>query len=140
MTREALAQEFGLSPDVVTRLAARLKARGLIAEVQGDKQGFIPGRAATAILMSDILAAFRSTDLQTADGALSPGLRQLIADPRRPAASTRRGCHPGRPPGERRGGTGSREGTEGPERLRGAGRWAGGEAQEVGKGPKGQND
>jgi membrane protein len=77
---DALAQEFGLSPEVVERICDRLKERGLIAEVQGDKQGFIPGRAATAIPVADVLAAFRSTDLATADGLTSKALAALITD------------------------------------------------------------
>lgn len=77
---DVLAHDFGLSPEVVDRIADRLKACGLIAEVQGDKQGFIPGRAADAILMTDVLAAFRSTDLEIAEGALSPALSQLVQD------------------------------------------------------------
>ena len=77
---DALAQEFGLSPDVIERIGDRLKERGLIAEVQGDKQGFIPGRAATAVTVADVLDAFRSTDLEAADGLTSPALATLISD------------------------------------------------------------
>jgi membrane protein len=78
VTVEALAHEFGLSPEVIERMADRLKERGLIAEVQGDKQGLIPGRAATAITVSDVMAAFRSTDLEAAHGVTSPALANLI--------------------------------------------------------------
>jgi membrane protein len=77
---ESLAQAFGLSPEIIERVAERLKKRGLIAEVQGDKQGFIPGRAATAIPIADVLAAFRSTDLEVAEGLTSPTLAALISD------------------------------------------------------------
>jgi membrane protein len=80
LTLEALSGAFALSPDVVTRMTGRLKAHGLIAEVAGDKQGFIPGRSAGAIKVAEVMAAFRSTDLATADGATSPALAQLIAD------------------------------------------------------------
>lgn len=80
LASDALAQEFDLSPEVVERICHRLKERGLIAEVQGDKQGFIPGRAATAITVADVMAAFRSTDLETADGLTSKALAALIAD------------------------------------------------------------
>jgi DNA-binding IscR family transcriptional regulator len=77
---DALVQGFGLSPEAVERLCDRLKERGLIAEVQGDKQGFIPGRAATAIPIAEVLATFRATDLETADGVTSTALAALIHD------------------------------------------------------------
>jgi hypothetical protein len=48
--------------------------------VQGDKEGFIPGRAAATITLQDVLAAFRSTDLETAEGTTSPTLTELIKD------------------------------------------------------------
>jgi membrane protein len=80
MDRASLGREFGLSVEVVDRIALRLKTRGLLAEVQGDKEGFIPGRAPDAITLHDVLAAFRSTDLETAQGATSPSLAALIKD------------------------------------------------------------
>jgi membrane protein len=80
LTLEALSQEFGLSPDVVERICDRLKSRALIAEVQGDKQGFIPARAASAIAVSEVLEAFRGTDFDTAEGITSPALATLIQD------------------------------------------------------------
>jgi membrane protein len=78
--RELLAQDFGISSDVVGRLVERLKQRGLVAEVRGDKEGLIPTRAPSAIMVAEILAAFRSTDLEIAPGALSPALAGLIHD------------------------------------------------------------
>ena len=42
-TKERLVTEFGLTPDNVERVVARLKPRGLIAEVRGDINGYIPG-------------------------------------------------------------------------------------------------
>jgi len=78
--RGFLSREFGLSVEVIDRIAARLKARGLIAEVQGDKEGFIPGRSASSISLQEVMAAFRSTDLETAQGSTSPALAQLIKD------------------------------------------------------------
>jgi membrane protein len=80
LTAEALAQTFGLSPDIIERVSERLKRGGLIAEVQGDKQGFIPGRAAGAIPITEVLGAFRSTDLEAAEGLTSPALAALIND------------------------------------------------------------
>jgi membrane protein len=77
---DALAQAFALSPEIVERICDRLKVRGLVAEVQGDMQGFIPGRAATAITVADVMAAFRLTDLETAEGLTSPALATLIGD------------------------------------------------------------
>jgi membrane protein len=75
-----LVTEFGLTPDVIDRVVERLKARGLIADVQGDINGYIPGRAAANISLEDVLAAFRSSDIELAQGAASPSLRALVAD------------------------------------------------------------
>jgi membrane protein len=80
LTREDLATQFGLTAEVVGRLVDRLKRQGLVAEVEGDKQGLIPGRATHAISVGDILAAFRSTDLETAKGTMSPALAALVRD------------------------------------------------------------
>jgi membrane protein len=79
-SREGLATEFGLTADVVARIVDRLKARGLIAEVEGDKQGLIPARASTAITVAEVLTAFRATDLDTAEGTTSPALVRLVQD------------------------------------------------------------
>ena len=78
--RSFLGREFGLSVEVIDHLATRLKSRGLLAEVQGDKEGFIPGRAPASISLQDVLTAFRATDLETAQGTTSPVLAQLIKD------------------------------------------------------------
>jgi membrane protein len=80
LTVEHLAQEFRLSVEVVERLCLRLKQRALIAEVQGDKQGLIPGRAANAIRVEEVLASFRATDLDLADGFTSPVLAALVTN------------------------------------------------------------
>jgi membrane protein len=78
--RATLGREFGLSIDVIDRIAARLRAKGLLAQVAGDREGFIPGRTASRIPLDEVLAAFRSTDLQAAQGAVSPELQALIRD------------------------------------------------------------
>jgi membrane protein len=78
--RASLSREFGLSVEVIDHIAARLKNHAFLAEVQGDKEGFIPGRAAGTISLQDVLAAFRSTDLETAPGTTSPTLAALIKD------------------------------------------------------------
>jgi membrane protein len=78
--RTSLGREFGLSVDVIDRIAVRLKNQSMLAEVQGDKEGFIPGRAAASISLQDVLAAFRSSDLEAAPGATSPALAALIKD------------------------------------------------------------
>jgi membrane protein len=77
---EALAQEFRLSVEVMERLCVRLKQHNLVAEVQGDRQGFILGRAAGAIRLEEIFAAFRATDLDMADGATAPALTSVAGD------------------------------------------------------------
>jgi membrane protein len=75
-----LVTEFGLAVDVVDRVVERLKARGLIAEVHGDINGYIPGRAAAAITLDEVLSAFRSSDIEIADGSTSPVLRALASE------------------------------------------------------------
>ncbi|HEY4185643.1 MAG TPA: YhjD/YihY/BrkB family envelope integrity protein [Polyangia bacterium] len=75
-----LVTEFGLAVDVVDRIVERLKGRGLIAEVHGDINGYIPGRAAATITVDEVLAAFRSSDIEIADGSTSPVLRALASD------------------------------------------------------------
>ena len=78
--RASLSREFTLSVEIIDHIAARLKSHGFLAEVQGDKEGFIPGRAADRISLQDVLAAFRSTDLETTPGSTSPELATLIKD------------------------------------------------------------
>jgi membrane protein len=78
--RATLGREFGLTIDVIDRIAARLRAKGLVAQVAGDREGFIPGRPADRISLEEVLAAFRSTDFQTAQGTVSAELQSLIHD------------------------------------------------------------
>jgi membrane protein len=78
--KSRLVSEFGLTPDVIERVVERLKVRGLIADVQGDINGYIPGRASGTITLDDVLAAFRSSDLELAQGTTSATLRALVAD------------------------------------------------------------
>jgi membrane protein len=78
--KDKLVTEFGLTPDSVEEIAARLKKRGLIAEVHGDLNGYVPGRAAGSITLDDVLAVFRSTDLEIAHGATSPVLQSLVVE------------------------------------------------------------
>ena len=78
--RATLSRDFGLSVDVIDRIAARLRARGLLALVAGDRDGFIPGRPASRISLDEVLAAFRSTDLEAAEGNTAPELATLIRD------------------------------------------------------------
>jgi membrane protein len=77
--KERLVTEFGLTPDNIERVVKRLKARGLIADVRGDLNGYVPGRAAATIPLEEVLAAFRSTDIEIAHGgATSPALQKLV--------------------------------------------------------------
>ena len=79
-SKEKLVTDFGLTPDNVERVFARLKARGLIAEVRGDMNGYVPGRPAATIRLDDVLAAFRSSDVELAHGATAPVFSKLVAD------------------------------------------------------------
>jgi membrane protein len=77
-SQEQLVTEFGLTPHNVERVVKRLKARGLIAEVRGDLNGYVPGRAASTIQLEEVLAAFRSSDLEIAHGTTSAALTGLV--------------------------------------------------------------
>jgi membrane protein len=80
LRKEQLATEFNITPDNIERIVGRLKARGLIAEVRGDINGYIPGRAADTISLEEVLSAFRSSDIEIAQGATAPALRDLVTD------------------------------------------------------------
>jgi membrane protein len=78
--KERLVTEFGLTPDNVERVVARLKHRGLIAEVRGDINGYIPARPAASISLDEVLAAFRSSDIEIAHGATAPAFVKLVSE------------------------------------------------------------
>ena len=78
--QERLVSDFGLTPQNIERVVARLKARGLIAEVRGDINGYIPGRAASTIRLDEVLSAFRATDIELAEGQTSAALRDLVQE------------------------------------------------------------
>lgn len=80
VAKAGLVTEFGLAPDVVDRIVDRLKVRGLIADVRGDINGYIPGRSASTISLDEVLKVFRSSDVELADGSTSPVLRTLASD------------------------------------------------------------
>ena len=78
--KEKLAAEFGLTPDTVEHIVARLKTRGLVAEVHGDLQGYIPGKSAHVITLEDVLTVFRASDIEIAHGVTSPALQELVVE------------------------------------------------------------
>lgn len=78
--RAALAAEFGLTSNAVDAICGRLVARGLLAEVTGDKEGFIPARSPALIPLEEVLRAFRATDLEAARGRTSDALQQIARD------------------------------------------------------------
>ena len=78
--KERLVTEFGLTPDNVERVVARLKQRGLIAEVRGDMNGYVPGRPASTIGLDEVLAAFRSSDIEIAHGTTAPAFVKLVGE------------------------------------------------------------
>jgi DNA-binding IscR family transcriptional regulator len=65
---------------VIDHIAARLRKRGLLAQVAGDREGLIPGRPAARIALDEVLAAFRATDFEAAPADTSPELARLIHD------------------------------------------------------------
>jgi membrane protein len=77
-SKERLVTEFGLTPDNVDRVVARLKSRGLIAEVRGDINGYVPARPAASIGLEEVLGAFRSSDIEIAHGATAPAFAKLV--------------------------------------------------------------
>ena len=79
-SKERLVTEFGLTPDNVERVVARLKGRGLIAEVRGDMNGYVPGRPAASIPLDEVLSAFRSSDIEIAHGATAPLFAKLVEE------------------------------------------------------------
>jgi membrane protein len=78
--KERLVTEFGLTPDNVERVVARLKARGLIAEVRGDINGYVPARPAATIRLDEVLSAFRSSDIELAHGTTAPAFTELVGE------------------------------------------------------------
>ena len=89
-------------PDNVERVVARLKARGLIAEVRGDLNGYVPAAPAHTIRLEDVLAAFRSSDVEIAARRTSPALSDWSPSWRRPAANASEPDHRrSRPPARR---------------------------------------
>ena len=79
-TKERLVTEFGLTPDNIERVVTRLKQRGLIGEVRGDINGYIPARPAATIHLDEVLAAFRSSDIEIAHGATAPAFVKLVGE------------------------------------------------------------
>ena len=79
-TKERLVTEFGLTPDNIERVVTRLKQRGLIGEVRGDINGYIPARPAATIHLDEVLAAFRSSDIEIAHGATAPSFVKLVGE------------------------------------------------------------
>jgi membrane protein len=79
-SKERLVTEFGLTPDNVERVVTRLKTRGLIAEVRGDLNGYVPARPAASIPLDEVLAAFRSSDIELAHGATAPVFAKLVEE------------------------------------------------------------
>jgi membrane protein len=78
--KERLVTEFGITPDNIERVVARLKQRGLIAEVRGDMNGYVPARPASSIPLQEVLAAFRSSDIEIAHGATAPAFVKLVEE------------------------------------------------------------
>jgi DNA-binding IscR family transcriptional regulator len=78
--KERLVTEFGLTPDNVERVVSRLKQRGLIGEVRGDINGYIPARPAATIHLDEVLSAFRSSDIEIAHGETSPVFAKLVGE------------------------------------------------------------
>ena len=66
LTRAALASRFDVGEIVVERIFRRLKEHGLVLEVEGDAEGYLPARPPAAITLADVLLAFRGADIVAA--------------------------------------------------------------------------
>jgi membrane protein len=75
---EELADRFALSEDIAKRVIARLKAKGLLVEVQGEVNGLLLARPADQLKIEEILAAFSPTDIRS--GPDTPVLDELLRE------------------------------------------------------------
>ncbi len=62
-SRRWLADRYDLSDEVVDRIAERLIAANLLLQTDGDEVGLIPRRPPAEITLADVLAVFRSEDV-----------------------------------------------------------------------------
>jgi membrane protein len=87
LTGQDIADRFDLSDNVVERICERLRASGVLLEVEGEFRGFIPAVPPHQISLSQILAAFRGDDIDPASPIRDPSrleqvLRTIEADTR----------------------------------------------------------
>jgi membrane protein len=84
VSRQALADRFDLSEDVLLRICDRLKESNFLMEVEGEQVGFLPARPPHEISLAAVLKAFRGEDSSTAkqrsQGALDEVLKQMEED------------------------------------------------------------
>lgn len=80
--RDSLAARFDVSVDIVDRIFRRLKERGLVIEVQGEAEGYLPARPPAQITLAEVFAPFRGADLLTASPRSSARTRldEVIAE------------------------------------------------------------
>ena len=64
MPRQALAEIFDLTDDVLGRITDRLVRHDLLIQVEGELSGFLPARPPGEISLADVLAVFRSDDYE----------------------------------------------------------------------------
>jgi membrane protein len=79
---EELVRRFGVEAEVVERVLRRLREGGLVLEVEGDANGYLPARPAADITLADVLAQFRGTDivLRPPGGAATTSLDAVLAE------------------------------------------------------------
>ena len=80
LSPQQVADRFDLSPDVVERLARRLKEADLLIEVEGDYSGFMPARPPAEIKLAQVLAAFRTSDREDRGTRGQSGLDAVLGE------------------------------------------------------------
>jgi membrane protein len=78
--RLELAAALGVDDGVVDRVLARLRAAGMVVEVEGDTAGVLPARPPTDVTLADVLELFRGGDVAGAGAAGAERLDQVLAD------------------------------------------------------------
>lgn len=78
--RRTLEEMFDLSPEVLGRIAERLKKSDLVIEVDGEMRGYVPARPPNEITLGQILAPFRGDDFARASQNPRTPLDRILAD------------------------------------------------------------
>jgi membrane protein len=78
--RSDLMSRLGLDEGAIERLLHRLRARGLLLEIDGDTTGYLPARAPADVTLADVLDCFRGGDVALRDGPTTERLDAVLDD------------------------------------------------------------